>query len=156
MCVNTLIIISVIFVNFHQIYFSFRKFLLWCMGWFSLKLWEVLTQNKNFVIFIIYIIICNSLFVCLWVCLSRLLWNGSSHSPQTWWVGGAWPNLDFLSNFLASCYDWSSLHESFIFLDGLLLANGSSREAQTWWVGGAWANLYFVSNLFVCLFVFFW
>ena len=41
MCVNTLIVISVIFCEF-SINFSFRKFLLLCIGWFSLKLWEVL------------------------------------------------------------------------------------------------------------------
>ena len=27
--------------------FSFRKFLLRCIGWFSLKLWEVLVENKE-------------------------------------------------------------------------------------------------------------
>ena len=39
-------------------------------------------------------------FVGLFVCLSRLLLgNGKTHKAQTRWVGGAWSNLDFLSNF---------------------------------------------------------
>ena len=52
MCENTLIIISCFFF-FSWIFrnFTFRKFLLRCMGWFSLKLWEVLgnisVQNSN-------------------------------------------------------------------------------------------------------------
>ena len=37
------------FSNFREysLNFSFRKFLLWCMGWFSLKLWEVLLSTKS-------------------------------------------------------------------------------------------------------------
>ena len=42
---------------------------------------------------IIYIIICNSLFVGGWVCLSRLLLeSGRLHTAQTQWVDGAWVN----------------------------------------------------------------
>ena len=46
---------------------------------------------------VINIIIRNSLWVCLFVCLSGLLLgNGKAHRAQTRRVGGAWANLDFL------------------------------------------------------------
>ena len=82
----------------------------------------------------IYIKIHNSLFVGFWVGLSGLLLgNGNLHGAQTWWVGGAWSNLDFLRIFLASCYDIGLPCTSFF----VFLKSRSSHEAQTQWVGGA-------------------
>ena len=43
LCVNTLINHFCYFREF-SLNFSFRKFLLQCMGWFSLKLWEVIFE----------------------------------------------------------------------------------------------------------------
>ena len=74
-------------------------------------------------------IIRNSLFVGL----SGLLRNDRAHVTQIWWVGGAWSNLEFLSNFLANCYHWSSLQEfSLTFSDVL---------GCTWLKLGAWVEL---------------
>ena len=40
------------------------------------------------------------------------MWLNSVHATQFGeWVGGAWSNFDFVSNFVASSYDKSSLHE---------------------------------------------
>ena len=61
--------------------------------------------------------------------------------PQTRCLGRAWSNLDFLSNFLASCFYRSLLYE-FLSLFGC----ARSHAAQTRWVGGAWANFVFWSN----------
>ena len=65
--------------------------------------------------------------LCLFVCLSGLLLgNDKVHKVQTRWVGGAWSNLDFMSNFLVSCYYWSSLHEFLWFFRTCYVAFGSN------------------------------
>ena len=60
-----------------------------------------------------------------------------------WLKLGGWSlgQICFLSNFLASCYDRSSLHELLCFIGCT-----SSHMAQTGRVGGAWANLGYDSS----------
>ena len=60
--------------------------------------------HPNFVVIHI-IIIHSSLWVGLWVCISRLLENNTLHAAKPWWLGDAWFKLEFLSNFLAICSD---------------------------------------------------
>ena len=45
-------------------------------------------------------------------------------------MGGAWSNLNFVSNFLASCYYWSSLASFFDFF----FRCARMHAVQTWWV----------------------
>ena len=48
---------------------------------------------------------CHDIAVPCEFCLSRLILGSTrSYAAQTRWVGEAWANLDFVSNFLVSCF----------------------------------------------------
>ena len=74
--------------------------------------------------------------------------NGSSHGVQTRWVGGAWSNLDFLSNFWQVIIIGVHCTSFFEFFRRVRL-----HADQTWWMGGAWADFVFWSNFWRILMI---
>ena len=67
-------------------------------------------------------------------------------------MGRAWANFSFLSKFLSSCHDKSSLHEFLCFVLFFFFWRTSLHTAQTRCVGGPWSNLDFVSNFLASCF----